>query len=171
MRRQILAAWVALSLVPVFGQAEEISTIASTQETTAEQEQMELLAHDPDAFRDIGWDMAMADVASAEGVKMRKSDVQVTEDLQLYQLDASKLTYRYAQDVLISRTFTMKKNHADTFSALFLSLCKRYGVPMQALKRTAMWQYGEMTITMQRGKALTVTYTRSISLSPDEDGT
>lgn len=113
---------------------------------------------DEQAFRGVDWEMTLAETAEAEGGKAGSKTVTVTQEVRLYELDVNKLSYRFEDGEMTSRVFTMKRNNRDAFSSIFYSLCLRYGIPISASARKAVWQSNRLNITIERGDALTVTY-------------
>lgn len=114
--------------------------------------------HDTDAFRSVSWTLTQQETADLEQVEPKKDTVVVADQLTLYTLEATKLVYQFEADRMMSRTYTIKKNNADSFASLFLSLCMRYGVPMRAEDREGLWVSGAVTVELKRGKTLTATY-------------
>ncbi|HML48039.1 MAG TPA: hypothetical protein PKE04_14960 [Clostridia bacterium] len=127
---------------------------APDQETQAEDAR-----YDESAYRNIGWDMTPEAVAAAKQVKARSTTVTVQEGLLLYELEMKKLVYRFEDGIMVSRTFTAKLNNAEAFSYLFFSLFRRYGIPILAEKRKAVWGDVQATVTLQRSiEGLTIRY-------------
>jgi len=113
---------------------------------------------DPQAFRDIPWELTLAETAEREGARKQSRTVVVTNQVTLYDLEVRNLTYRFADDVMTARAFTMKKNDKNAFAALLYSLLLRYGMPIAADAKEAIWQIDILSIQLRRGDALTVAF-------------
>ena len=132
---------------------------ATSAANPAQEQQAEAEWYDESAYRNVAWDVSLDAVAEAEQGKARSSTVTVQEDVWLYGLEMKKLVYQFREEVMTSRTFTAKTNNVDAFSYLFFSLFRRYGVPILAEKRKAVWGDVQATITLQRGsEGLTIRY-------------
>ncbi|MEG0269652.1 MAG: hypothetical protein RR821_05305 [Clostridia bacterium] len=112
---------------------------------------------DSSAMRDISWEMNLQEVAQAEGVQAGKKTVVVKEDVTLYLNEVSKLTYTFEDELLVSRTFTLK-NRKDYDSALY-SVFMRYGAPFMLVKKDATWELMDMQISAVYQKKPTITFT------------
>ena len=142
---------------PIAGQSAIADTTAGLVGPTVQEPQAPW--YDESAYRGIGWDMTLEEAAAAEQGKARSTTVTVQEDLWVYGLEMKKLVYRFEDDEMVSRTFTAKLSSAEAFSYLFFSLFRRYGVPILAEKRKAVWGDVQATITLQRSsEGLTIRY-------------
>lgn len=115
---------------------------------------------DPSAFRGIPWTWDSGQVLAAEGGKALGGAVVASGDaLALYDLAASRVTYRFDEDGhMASRTFLMRRASREAYVSLFYSLFLRYGLPVSAGDSLARWQGQDMSITLRRGDELEVTY-------------
>ena len=85
--------------------------------------------------------------------------VEQEEDGSGVTLHLDPLPTETLEDRMVSRTFTAKVNSAEAFSYLFFSLFRRYGVPILAQSKKAVWGDVAATITLQRGiEGLTIRY-------------
>jgi hypothetical protein len=103
--------------------------------------------------------MSPEETAATEDVLQRKQTVTVDKNVVLYEQAVSKLVYRFVDDVMVSRTFTLKQNNSRVYAALMYELCMRYGAPIISIKRKAVWQAGALNVTLSRGASHTLTYT------------
>lgn len=118
------------------------------------------IEYDEEAFRGIPWDASMEDVAEAEGGKLHTRTVTVTEDISLYGLTVTKLSYQFVDGVMNARVFEMKVRSKEAYSSLVYSTMLRYKLPFLLADRECLWQVGELNIAIERGDKLTVTFTR-----------
>ncbi len=144
-----LALWMALAGSTALAEA---ATSAASVETAAD------ISADEKAFRGIPWAYTMEQVAEVEAGRQRAKTVTVTKNVLLYDMEAGKLTYHFADGVMTAREFQMKRGGRAEYASLFYSVCLRYGVPFSATDRKAVWQVGPLNVTLRRGDALTVTY-------------
>ncbi|MEG0512911.1 MAG: hypothetical protein RR653_09365, partial [Clostridia bacterium] len=79
------------------------------------------------------------------------------EGVTLYLNEVSKLTYTFEDELLVSRTFTLK-NRKDYDSALY-SVFMRYGAPFMLVKKDATWELMDMQISAVYQKKPTITFT------------
>ena len=133
--------------------------VKEAQDAMVLDEKLQAVWNDEDAYRHIDWDMDMDAVAAAEQGRARSTTVTVQENVWLYGLEMTQLVYRFKDGVMLSTTITARRNNAQAFSYLFFSLFRRYGVPILAEKRMAVWGSVQATITLQRsGEGVTIRY-------------
>lgn len=113
---------------------------------------------DEEAFRGVPWELTLAETAEMEGVRKHTRTVIVSTEVMLYDMEVKNLTYRFTDDVMVAREFTLKKNSKDVYTLLLYSLLLRYGMPISATDKQAVWQVDVLNITLKRGDALTITY-------------
>lgn len=121
---------------------------------------------DPYAFRGIPWSMTMEEVAESEGGRAYTKTVRV-KNVVLYDLDVAELAYHFEDGQMTSRTFTFKRSGQKIFSAVFYSICLRYGLPITAERRTAAWQAGPLNVRLSRGDEMTCAFTLDISTTTE----
>lgn len=114
-----------------------------------------------EALRGIGWDADRDAVHEAEGGQAYARAVVVPGgDLLLYGQAVSTLTYRFDEaGRMTSRQYLMRYTGAGIFSSLVYSLFLRYGMPLSAEDRLAVWQAGALGVTLSGGDETTITYT------------
>lgn len=114
---------------------------------------------DAGAFRGVPWDLPTDETARLESGRADGQTVVVAGDgISLYKLAVRELTYRFDGGVMLSRVFRLKSRSKETYESAFYSIVLRYGIPITATAKACMWRDGLLTVRLQRGDSITITY-------------
>ena len=118
-------------------------------------------------MRGVSWDLtAEAVLGIEENGVLTKGNVRV-DDPEIYKLQASRLTYLFEDEKMVSRSFRLPKK-AELFSSALVSLFIRYGPPYMTDRKGkyAWWRLEDVNIELCITDYVYIIYQKN---APSED--